>query len=91
MQEKGAFIRTSNLYQNSDPRNIHKFEFKEPIKGPGPAFQTSYDNRYNENTAFASDKGRFHEPLNINNKPQFLIKGEKAEQFDDLKETNIKF
>jgi hypothetical protein len=38
MLEKGAFIRTSNLYANNDPRKINELEYKSPIKNPGPAF-----------------------------------------------------
>jgi len=38
MQEKGAFIRTSNLYDNNDPMKINVYEYQQPIKSPGPAF-----------------------------------------------------
>jgi len=48
MQEKGAFIRTSNLYKNADSWKINKEEYIEPIKNnPGPAFTSNYDNKYN--------------------------------------------
>ena len=92
MQEKGAFIRTSNLYDNNDPMKINIYEHKQPIKSPGPAFETSFTNKYNQDTSFASDKGRIREQLNINQQQKSILeKAEKSAMFDDLKDTNIKF
>ena len=59
---------------------------------PGPAFATTYDNKYKDDSAFANDKGRVKEPLNINRtKAEFLMNAERAEFLKELKETTIKF
>lgn len=67
-------------------------EYIKPTKAPGPAFITSYDNRYKDKTSFANDSGRVKEPLNVNKvKQEFLKSAEKAEFLQELKETSIKF
>ena len=68
MAEKRGFIRTSNGYENNNPIKITQSEIQSPIKGPGPAFETSYDNKYKEKTSFAQSDGRVNENLNINSK-----------------------
>ena len=68
MAEKRGFIRASNGYTNNNPLKITQSEIKSPIKGPGPAFETNYDNRYRDKTSFADAYGRVKEDLNINSK-----------------------
>ena len=58
ISEKRGFIRTSNLYESPNAIDIVNREITPRIKGPGPAFHCSYDNKYNETTAYAHDKGR---------------------------------
>ena len=58
IQEKRGFIRTSNLYDSHNPADIVSKEITPKIKSPGPAFHCSYDNKYNEETSYAHDKGR---------------------------------
>lgn len=60
--------------------------------GSGPAFETSYDNKYKQNTSFASDQGRYKNPLNINkHTSEALGKAEKIMPMYNLKDSNIKF
>ena len=40
IQEKRGFIRTSNLYQNTDPKKIVEHEQVPKTSAPGPAFET---------------------------------------------------
>lgn len=71
---------------------INETEYKQPIKAPGPAFECNYDNKYKEDTAFGTQKGRNNEALKINNQTaDFLNDYERAEHLSELKETNIKF
>ena len=46
IQEKRGFIRLSNGYENNCPIKIVNDEYNSPLKGSGPAFETSYDNKY---------------------------------------------
>ena len=49
--------------------------------GPGPAFQTSFDNRYTEGTVFASDNGRVKVALNTNQQTEDILKGAERPRF----------
>lgn len=52
----------------------------------------NYDNRYNEGSVFASDAGRVKQTLNINKYDSDVLKSaERAQFFEDLKDSNIKF
>ena len=73
IQEKRGFIRLSNGYENNCPIKIVNDEYKSPLIGSGPAFETSYDNKYKQTTSFASDMGRYKEPLNINKQNSEVI------------------
>lgn len=66
IEEKRGFIRTTNLYNNSDPMNIVAEEQNARVKAPGPAFETNYDNKYQQNTVFANSDGRVKEALKPN-------------------------
>ena len=71
IEEKRGFIRTTNLYQNSDPMNIVAAEAlhrntKGGVNAPGPAFETNFDNKYQQNTVFANSDGRVKEALKPN-------------------------
>ena len=66
--------------------------YDSPLKGSGPAFQTSYDNKYKQSTSFASDTGRYKNPLNINkHTSDDLKKAEKVDPLYELKDSNISF
>lgn len=93
ISEKRGFIRTSNGYANNNPMKITAEEIKQAIKGPGPAFATSYDNKYQQRTGYADSVGRFNENLDINGKqrPEMLAKSEKTKPRYDLKNSNFKF
>lgn len=58
VQEKRGFIRTSNGYVNHDPFKITESEYKQPLRGSGPAFVCNYDNKYPEKTSYANTEGR---------------------------------
>ena len=59
---------------------------------PGPAFQTSYDNKYNQWDVFASDAGRYKNALNTNkHDDKILNNAEKAIYQGNLKLSSIKF
>lgn len=92
-QDKRAFIRTSNGYENNDPFKITEQEYVQPIKGSGPAFEVNYDNKYKQNTAFANDQGRVKDQLNINtqNTKALLDDAERATPLVQLKDSSIKF
>ena len=74
IQEKRGFIRMSNGYYNNNPYKIVESETNQRVKLPGPAFETNYDNKYNEKTVFANDKGRFKQSLNTNKQSQSVLK-----------------
>ena len=60
--------------------------------GSGPAFKTSYDNKYKQSTSFASDTGRYKNPLNINkHTSEELGKAVKVDPLYELKNSNITF
>ena len=47
---------------------------------PGPAFVTSYDNKYNQWDVFATDDGRYKNALNTNkHDDKILMSAEEAE------------
>ena len=59
---------------------------------PGPAFVTSYDNKYNQWDVFATDDGRYKNALNTNkHDDKILMSAEKAEYQAKLKLSSIKF
>lgn len=59
---------------------------------PGPAFKTSYDNKYNQWDVFANDDGRYKQSLNTNKHDEALLRSaEKAEYQAKLKLSSIKF
>lgn len=92
IQEKRGFIRLSNGYTNNDPMSVVEKEYQSPLVGSGPAFQTSYDNKYKQSTSFASDTGRYKNPLNVNkHKEEDLKKAEKVDPLYELKDSNIRF
>lgn len=62
------------------------------VPAPGPAFSVSYDNRYKNNTTFATDAGRVKNELNVNQHDQdALRRAQKTELLDELRYSNIKF
>lgn len=90
--EKRGFIRTTNLYHNQDPLQIVQQEKPVLVPAPGPAFSVSYDNRYKNNTTFATDAGRVKNELNVNQHDQdALRRAQKTELLDELRYSNIKF
>ena len=94
MEEKGAFIRASNLYKDGDAWKINVDEYKQPIKNnPGPAFTANFDNKYPDKTAFTNDD--HIKPVGCDNKglanKELLQTAERTEFMDELRETNIKF
>ena len=92
IQEKRGFIRLSNNYENNDPLRVLRDEYVQPLSGSGPAFKTSYDNKYKQHTSFANDQGRYKNAINVNqHKKEDLLKAEKVDPLYDLKESNIKF
>ena len=48
-------------------------EMQPRIKGPGPAFECSFDNKYNEDSSYAHDKGRVKQALNTNKQSQKVL------------------
>ena len=59
---------------NNDPIKIVQNETNERILKPGPAFQTSYDNKYKDWDVFAHDDGRYKQALNTNKHDEKLLK-----------------
>ena len=94
MEEKGAFIRASNLYKDGNAWKINIDEYKEPIKNnPGPEFTANFDNKYPKNTAFNNDdhlKPDGQDNKGLANK-DLLKTAERTLFMDELLETNIKF
>ena len=90
--EKRGFIRTTNCYKNNDPMKVLATEQNARVAAPGPAFKTSYDNKYNQRTVFATDAGRVKQALNANQQSEAeLIAHEKTKMLDQLKCSNFKF
>jgi len=91
IQEKRGFIRTSNGYNNSDPEKIVSEERPPAISKPGPALVTNFDNKYNLNSSYADDKGRYKIALKPNSHDAKVLKQAKKSTFlKNLKESNIK-
>ena len=76
ISEKRGFIRTSNGFYNNNPYVIVQNELaqKAQKQGPGPAFKTSFDNKYNQRTAYANDDGRYKESLNPHHQQEEVLK-----------------
>ena len=92
VQEKRGFIRTSNGYNNIDPFRITEMEYKQPLRGSGPAFVCNYDNKYSEKTSYAHADGRVKPQLNINTQDgQEVTDIERVSPHYNLKQSNIKF
>lgn len=92
ISEKRGFIRASNGFENNEPLKIIKDETQEKIMKPGPAFVTSYDNKYNQWDVFAHDEGRFKKALNTNKHDEAMLRSaEKALFRGELKLSSIKF
>ena len=92
IQEKRGFIRLSNGYANNDCLKVVEHEHVKPLIGSGPAFKTSYDNKYKQSTSFASDTGRYKNPLNVNqHTKEELQTAEKVDPLYELKDSNIRF
>ena len=71
---------------------IVEVETQEKISKPGPAFKTSYDNKYKDWDVFAHDDGRYKQALNTNKHDESALKNaEKSNYFGNLKLSNIKF
>jgi hypothetical protein len=59
---------------------------------PGPAFKTSYDNKYKDWDVFAHDDGRYKAALNTNKHDENVLKSaERSKYFGNLKLSSIKF
>lgn len=92
IQEKRGFIRTINGYDNNDPSKICDNERPTRIYAPGPEFETSYDNKYQQNTVFANDEGRVKQALSTNKHDKELLGNQRPPRmFDNLKNSNIAF
>ena len=80
------------MYDSHNPVDIINQSLTPKIKGPGPAFHCSYDNKYNEESSYAHDKGRVKLALNTNKHDEKLLKTvEKPEYQAKLKNSSIKF
>lgn len=52
----------------------------------------SYDNKYKQESSFATDQGRFKTELNVNRADAGVLKSaSKASLMDDLRQSNIRF
>jgi hypothetical protein len=67
-------------------------EINKKILKPGPAFHCSYDNKYQEDTSYAHDKGRVKQALDTNKHDEkILAKAERPEYQYRLEHSSIKF
>ena len=90
--EKRGFLRTTNQFYNNDTQKIAKFEKPKIVQKPGPALNVSYDNKYKQNTSFATDQGRFKQELKVNQADEKKLKSaNKTEMMEALKYSNIRF
>lgn len=90
IREKMGFIRSTQGYEGSDPVVMHNAEVPERVLAPGPAFETSYDNRYKQETSFANADGRVKIPLDPNRHDSEVLKAaERVQPSADPQKTNV--
>jgi hypothetical protein len=92
ISEKRGFIRASNGFYNNDPMKILESEVQEKVSKPGPAFATSYDNKYKDKDVYAQDEGRYKQALNTNKHDEQTLKAaERSKYCGELKFSSIRF
>ena len=90
IREKMGFIRSTPGYEGSNPVVMHNADVPERVLAPGPAFETSYDNRYQQRTVCANADGRVKISLQTNlHDSETLKKAERVRPSETPKKINI--